>query len=143
MDDAYLKKDNCIRKYYKEIKEASDSTKKDGGGKGLLYDRGRQEYISIYRYSPDEIMSAINFGERTGRYIELNTLIRNWNDPSTIYEDDDISKYKDLQEMLQNHYNTINARIMKSVLVYYMEQLAYWKNYLKELEELEKVQEFE
>lgn len=137
LDEAYLRRESRIVPLYEYMKRNNNSI-------GEMYNvrSGQREYI--YTFDNMSIMRAINKAEKNLCYIEqtsidpYNCVNNNW-----VERCSDISNCKDLKELLQKHYNNINARIMKFVLEYYTRQLEYWKNYLRELEELEEVKELE
>lgn len=133
LEEAYLKKEDHIREYYKDMEDSNNNDRI-----GEIWNEGEKVYIDSCKNIG--IMRAINDAENRGYYIEQVSIKSCYGNHSKY---DDISECKELNDLLQKHYNNINARIMGEVLIYYMEQLEYWKNYLKEIEKIEEVQELE
>ena len=145
LTEAYLKKQGSIDEYFKKMSEAYKKVSSHNFRKVQFYsfNSGYSSHIAnrdMVFLRLTTIMDLIDEYTSDGRYMDQEL-------SSTGFElskaEFNAAEVKVRDELIQKHYDTVSARIMARVLVYYDSELDFWKECLKQLEKLDNIREFE
>ena len=149
LEESYQKKEGIVEEYfkkmadgYKKLNQSSNCFRKTDLYDGRYNNPASYDEVWLNMFT---IVEGIDASAQEREYLDQKLIDRNdhgivFNKTRKEITEHDI---KVREEIIQKHYDSINAYIMGQVLCYYDSELDFWKDCLKQLEKLDDIREFE